>query len=143
MSSPITPFFWFDTQAEEAAAFYVDLFEDSRIVNVARYAPNTPGEEGTVMTVDFELRGTCFTALNGGPLFQHTPRPRSSCGARRRPTSTGSGPRSSRAARPASAAGSPTGSASPGRSSRSGSTSGSAVRTRPVATARCRRCSGW
>jgi len=72
MSSPITPFFWFDTQAEEAAAFYVDLFEDSRIVGVARYAPNTPGEEGTGMTVDFELRGTYFTALNGGPLFEHT-----------------------------------------------------------------------
>jgi predicted 3-demethylubiquinone-9 3-methyltransferase (glyoxalase superfamily) len=72
MSSPVTPFFWFDTQAEEAAQFYVDLFEDSRIVAVSRYAPDTPGEEGTVMTVDFVLRGTSFTALNGGPMFEHT-----------------------------------------------------------------------
>ena len=72
MSRPITSFLWFDTPAEEAAQFYVDLFEDARIVNVSRYAPNTPGEEGTVMTIDFELRGTYFTALNGGPMFEHT-----------------------------------------------------------------------
>ena len=71
--SGITPFFWFDKEAEEAAAFYVGLFEDSRITNVSRYAPDTPGEEGTVMTVDFELRGTSFVALNGGPQYELTP----------------------------------------------------------------------
>jgi predicted 3-demethylubiquinone-9 3-methyltransferase (glyoxalase superfamily) len=71
--SEITPFLWFDTQAEEAAAFYVGLFEDSRVNGVMRYAPNTPGDEGTVMTVDFVIRGTTFTALNGGPIYAHTP----------------------------------------------------------------------
>jgi predicted 3-demethylubiquinone-9 3-methyltransferase (glyoxalase superfamily) len=71
--SRITPFFWFASGAEEAVEFYVGLFEDSRIAGVSRYAPDTPGEEGTVMTVDFVLRGQPFVALNGGPVYELTP----------------------------------------------------------------------
>ncbi|MGW4893662.1 VOC family protein [Kitasatospora sp. NPDC004240] len=68
----ITPFLWFDDQAEEAARFYVSLFPDSRIVDTAHYGEAGPGEAGTVMTVTFELAGQRFTALNGGPLFTFT-----------------------------------------------------------------------
>ena len=70
----ITPFLWFDDQAEEAGRFYTSIFDESRIVNVARYTE--AGREvhgkpaGTAMTVDFELRGQPFTALNGGPQFK-------------------------------------------------------------------------
>ncbi|MES2059511.1 MAG: VOC family protein [Patescibacteria group bacterium] len=77
----ITPFLWFDTEAEEAANFYVDLFNgnpaksmDSKILNISRYPEE--GEEvtgkpaGSVMVAEFELEGTCFTALNGGPHFK-------------------------------------------------------------------------
>jgi predicted 3-demethylubiquinone-9 3-methyltransferase (glyoxalase superfamily) len=66
----ITPNLWFDTEAEEAAEFYVSLFEDSRIVNVTHYNEAGPREAGMVMTVDFELNGQRFTALNGGPDFE-------------------------------------------------------------------------
>jgi predicted 3-demethylubiquinone-9 3-methyltransferase (glyoxalase superfamily) len=68
----ITPFLWFDHQAEEAAAFYVSVFPDSRITGISRYAPGGRGEEGKVMTVAFELGGKPFIALNGGPYFQFT-----------------------------------------------------------------------
>lgn len=64
-----TPCLWFDTQGEEAANFYTTVFENSRIVNVARYGAAGPGAEGTVMTVTFELDGQTFVALNGGPEF--------------------------------------------------------------------------
>lgn len=63
---------WFDDQAEEAAQFYVSLFPDSRIVEVAQYGPGAPMPEGSVMTVDFELAGQRFNALNGGPQFKFT-----------------------------------------------------------------------
>ena len=70
----ITPFLWFDHQAEEAAAFYVSIFPHSRIVTTARYAPASAAAsgraEGSVMTVDFELDGQSMTALNGGPIFR-------------------------------------------------------------------------
>ena len=66
----ITPFFWFDGQAEEAASFYVSLFPNSRILKVARYGDAGPGEKGKAMTVVFELDGTEFIALNGGPHFK-------------------------------------------------------------------------
>ena len=69
----ITPFLWFDNQAEEAAAFYVSVFKNSHIDGVRRYAPNSPGEEGSVMTVSFTLDGREFTALNGGPHFTFSP----------------------------------------------------------------------
>jgi predicted 3-demethylubiquinone-9 3-methyltransferase (glyoxalase superfamily) len=65
----ITPFLWFDTQAEEAARFYVSIFNNSRIVKTVRYGEAGPGPAGSVMTVAFELNGVPFTALNGGPLF--------------------------------------------------------------------------
>jgi predicted 3-demethylubiquinone-9 3-methyltransferase (glyoxalase superfamily) len=68
----ITPFLWFDTQAEEAANFYVSLFANSRIVTVARYGDAGPGPKGSVMTVAFELDGQQFTGLNGGPHFKFT-----------------------------------------------------------------------
>jgi len=65
----ITPFLWFDSQAEEAAKFYVSVFGNSRIVKTVRYGAAGPGPAGSVMTVQFELNGVPFTALNGGPLF--------------------------------------------------------------------------
>jgi predicted 3-demethylubiquinone-9 3-methyltransferase (glyoxalase superfamily) len=68
----IHPFLWFDTQAEEAANFYVSLFPNSKILSEQRYGPGGPGPEGSVMTVDFELDGERVTALNGGPVFQFT-----------------------------------------------------------------------
>jgi predicted 3-demethylubiquinone-9 3-methyltransferase (glyoxalase superfamily) len=60
---------WFDTEAEEAAEFYTSLFENSRIVNVSRYTEDAPREAGMVMTVEFELDGQRFVAINGGPEF--------------------------------------------------------------------------
>lgn len=65
----ITPNLWFDGNAEEAAAFYVSVFPNSRIVHVARYTAAGPGEPGTVMTVAFELDGQRFVGINGGPQF--------------------------------------------------------------------------
>lgn len=66
----IVPNLWFDTEAEEAAAFYVSVFKDGRIVNVTRYTEAGPREAGMVMTVEFELRGQRFVAINGGPEFE-------------------------------------------------------------------------
>ena len=68
----ISPFLWFDSQAEEAANFYISLFDDAEITNVARYPEGTPGPAGQVMTVSFRLAGQEFTALNGGPEFTFT-----------------------------------------------------------------------
>lgn len=64
-----TPCLWFDTQGEEAANFYTSIFKNSRILEVSRYGEAGPGEQGTVMTVTFELDGQQFIALNGGPEF--------------------------------------------------------------------------
>ena len=69
MDAKITPNLWFDTEAEEAAAFYTSVFDESRIVNKTHYTEGAPREAGMVMTVDFELRGQRFTAINGGPEF--------------------------------------------------------------------------
>src|SRR6266516_4040006 len=71
--SRITPFLWFDTQAEEAARFYVSIFKNSKIVKVARYGEAGPGPKGSVMIVSFQLEGQEFIALNGGPQFKFTP----------------------------------------------------------------------
>ena len=68
----ISPFLWFDTQAEDAARFYVSIFPSSRIVKVARYGDPGPGPKGSVMTVQFELDRQEIVALNGGPLFKFT-----------------------------------------------------------------------
>ena len=65
----ITPCLWFDTEAEEAAEFYTSIFENSRILDVARFGEAGPRPAGTVMTVSFELDGQPFVALNGGPEF--------------------------------------------------------------------------
>jgi predicted 3-demethylubiquinone-9 3-methyltransferase (glyoxalase superfamily) len=76
MSQKITPFLWFNNQAEQAASFYVSIFKNSRIVKVVRYgkaAAKASGRpEGKVMTVAFKLEGQEFVALNGGPHFQFT-----------------------------------------------------------------------
>jgi predicted 3-demethylubiquinone-9 3-methyltransferase (glyoxalase superfamily) len=68
----ITPFLWFDNQAEEAAKFYTSIFKNSKLGSVARYGETGPGPKGTVMTADFELDGQKFVALNGGPTFKFT-----------------------------------------------------------------------
>ncbi|MGG5170650.1 VOC family protein [Pseudarthrobacter sp. J1738] len=67
--SKISNCLWFDDQAEAAAIFYVSLFKNSKILNVSRYGEGAPLPAGTVLTVDFELDGTKFIALNGGPMF--------------------------------------------------------------------------
>ncbi len=69
MPQKITPNLWFDTEAEEAANFYISVFRNSRIVNVARYTEAGPRPAGTVMTVEFELDGQTFVGINGGPQF--------------------------------------------------------------------------
>jgi predicted 3-demethylubiquinone-9 3-methyltransferase (glyoxalase superfamily) len=66
----ISPFLWFDTLAEEAARFYVSVFDNSRIGTVTRYGDAGPGPKGSAMTVAFELEGQQFIALNGGPHFK-------------------------------------------------------------------------
>jgi len=68
----LVPCLWFDTEGEEAARFYTSVFPNSRIVDVARYGEAGPRPAGTVMTVDFELDGRPFVALNGGPQFTFT-----------------------------------------------------------------------
>ncbi len=69
----ITPFLWFDNQAEEAINFYTSIFKDSKIGTVARYGEAGPGPKGTVMTATFQLEGQDFIALNGGPHFKFSP----------------------------------------------------------------------
>ena len=70
--SRITPFLWYDSEAEEAARQYVSIFPNSRIVSVSRYGDAGPGPVGKAMTVEFELDGQLFTALNGGPHHEFT-----------------------------------------------------------------------
>ena len=68
----ITPFLWFDNQAEEAMNFYVSIFKNSKVINVSRYGEGAPVPAGTVMTATFELDGQIVRALNGGPVFKFT-----------------------------------------------------------------------
>ena len=68
----ITPYLWFNNEAEEAAALYTSLFKGSRIVSVQRYGDAGPGPKGTAMVVVFELMGQEFIALNGGPEYKFT-----------------------------------------------------------------------
>ena len=68
----ITPFLWFNDNAEEAMSFYVSIFEHSRIVDVSRYGEAGPGPKDSVMAGTFELNGQQFMALNGGPQFPFT-----------------------------------------------------------------------
>ena len=69
----ITPFLWFDHQAEEAMNFYVSIFKNSKVGKVTRYGEAGPGPEGTVMSATFKLEGQDFMALNGGPLYKFSP----------------------------------------------------------------------
>ena len=68
----ISPFLWFDDQAEEAVNFYTSIFKNSKILNVTRYGEVGPGPKDSVMTVAFQLEGQEFMALNGGPHFKFT-----------------------------------------------------------------------
>jgi predicted 3-demethylubiquinone-9 3-methyltransferase (glyoxalase superfamily) len=68
----ITPFLWFDNQAEEAMLFYTSVFKNSKVGTVTRYGEAGPGPKGSAMTATFELEGLEFTALNGGPMFKFT-----------------------------------------------------------------------
>ncbi len=68
----IVPNLWFDTQAEEAAEFYVSIFPNSRVTEITRYTEAGPGPAGSVLTVNFELDGQLFTGINGGPQFPFT-----------------------------------------------------------------------
>jgi predicted 3-demethylubiquinone-9 3-methyltransferase (glyoxalase superfamily) len=70
MQQKITPNLWFDTEAEEAAEFYVSVFDNSRIVNMTHYREGGPRDAGMVMTVEFELDGQRFVGINGGPQFK-------------------------------------------------------------------------
>jgi predicted 3-demethylubiquinone-9 3-methyltransferase (glyoxalase superfamily) len=69
----ITPFLWFNGQAEEAMKFYVSIFGNSRAVSVSRYGDAGPGPKGSVMVAKFRLDGQDFIALNGGPAFTFSP----------------------------------------------------------------------
>ena len=68
----IKTFLWYDNNAEEAARFYCTLFKDSKVIKVTRYPEGSPAPAGTVMTVEFQLAGVQFVALNGGPHFKFT-----------------------------------------------------------------------
>jgi predicted 3-demethylubiquinone-9 3-methyltransferase (glyoxalase superfamily) len=70
MQQRIVPNLWFDTQAEEAAGFYISVFKNSRIVSTTRYPEGAPREAGMVMTVEFELDGQRFVGINGGADFK-------------------------------------------------------------------------
>ena len=67
MEQKITPFLWFNGNAEDAINFYSSIFEDSKILNATRYGDAGPGPKGTLMTASFQLRGQEFMALNAGP----------------------------------------------------------------------------
>ena len=69
----ITPFLWFDNNAEEAVNFYTSIFGNSKIGKVMRNGDNGPGPKGSVLVMDFELEGQQFNALNGGPMYKFTP----------------------------------------------------------------------
>lgn len=69
----ITPFLWFNTEAEEAAKFYTSIFKDSQIIHVSRYGEGGPMPKGSAMVVNFQIEGQEFSALNGGPVYSFTP----------------------------------------------------------------------
>jgi predicted 3-demethylubiquinone-9 3-methyltransferase (glyoxalase superfamily) len=68
----ITPFLWFDANAEEAVAFYMSVFKNSRLLQEVRNTGDAPGPKGGALTIAFELDGQKFTALNGGPAYKFT-----------------------------------------------------------------------
>ena len=72
ITQKLTPFLWFNDNAEEAVNFYTSIFANSKVTTVARYGDAGPGPKGSVMTVAFEIEGQEFVALNGGPHFTFT-----------------------------------------------------------------------
>ncbi len=72
IQSKITPFLWFDNNAEEAIGFYLSIFKNSRLKNIIRHGAGGPGPAGTLMTASFELEGQKFAVLNGGQAFKFT-----------------------------------------------------------------------
>jgi len=68
----ITPFLWYDNNAEEAVSLYISVFKNSKITDITRYGDAGPGPKGSVMTIAFQLEGQDFIALNGGPMFKFT-----------------------------------------------------------------------
>ena len=72
INQKIIPHLWFKNNAEEAVNYYVSLFANSRITNIARYGDSGPGAKGSVMSIGFILNGQEFAAINGGPQFHHT-----------------------------------------------------------------------
>jgi predicted 3-demethylubiquinone-9 3-methyltransferase (glyoxalase superfamily) len=72
MAQKIVPNLWFDTQAEEAAQYYIDVLGDGRVISVARYPEEAPGPAGQVMSVEFEVAGMRLVGINGGPQFPFT-----------------------------------------------------------------------
>jgi len=68
----ISPFLWFDSNAEEAVNFYTSIFKNSKVKDVSRYGDAGPGPKGQVMVISFEIEGQDFVALNGGPRFKFT-----------------------------------------------------------------------
>jgi predicted 3-demethylubiquinone-9 3-methyltransferase (glyoxalase superfamily) len=101
----LTPCLWFDNEGEEAAKLYTSIFPNSKIVKVTRYGSAGPRPEGTVMTVDFELDGQPFVALNGGPQFSFNEAVSFRSAARTRTRSTRTGASSPKVARRARVAG--------------------------------------
>ncbi len=69
----IIPNLWFDNQAEQAVEFYISVFRDSKVLRKLYYTEEGPGPAGTVVTIDFQIEGQEFTAINGGPHFQFSP----------------------------------------------------------------------
>lgn len=69
----VTPFLWFDNQAEEAVNFYISVFKNSKVEDIVRYGESGPGANGSVMTISFNINGQDFVALNGGPVYQFNP----------------------------------------------------------------------
>jgi predicted 3-demethylubiquinone-9 3-methyltransferase (glyoxalase superfamily) len=72
IAQKITPFLWFDNNAEEAINYYTSIFRDSKILSISRYGEGAPFPKGTLLTGEFQLGGQRFLALNGGPLFKFT-----------------------------------------------------------------------
>jgi hypothetical protein len=113
----INPFLWFDSEAEQAAKFYVDIFKNSKIGKITHYSEDGPGPKGSVMTVEFTLDKVDFVALNGGPQFKFTEAISFSVNCETRTRSIISGRNFPPTAdRPGGAAGSKTNSVSRGRS---------------------------
>lgn len=116
----INPFLWFDSEAEQAAKFYVGIFKNSKIGKITHYGEDGPRPKGSVMTVEFTLDRVDFVALNGGPQFKFTDAISFSVNCETQMRSIISGRNSPPTAdRPGGAAGSKTNSVSRGRSTRS------------------------